>query len=177
MVLTSSRPNEPVTISWPNLVQSVPKNYRLTLVDTDSNTRYDLRSTSSVVLTTNSSKTRNVQLIALPTSGRGPAVITGFDVTQSGGRASGAPSSVSLNYTLSQDAETHIIIRTTGGRVIRTLTGQPIAGASANSGRAVFDMRDNQGRQISTGLYQAELTAQSTDGQVSRQVRPLLIGR
>ena len=177
MVLSSSRPKEPVTFSWPDLGVSVPRNVRVTLIDTDTNTRYDMRSTSSVLLTTNTNRTHNVQVVAEPARGNGPAVITGFDVTQSSGRASGAPSSISINYTLSQDAETRIVIRTPGGRVLRTLNGQPVTGAGASSGRAVFDLRDSEGRQISTGLYQAELTAHSTDGQVSRQVRPFLLAR
>jgi hypothetical protein len=177
MVLTSTRPNEAVAFTWPNLGVSVPKSYRLTLIDTDSNSRYDMRSTSSVVLTTNSSKTRNVQVVAEPTRGSGPAVITSFDVTTAGSRASGAPSSVAINYTLSQQAETHIVIRTGTGRVLRTLIGQPVSGSSGSSGRAIFDLRDSQGRTISTGLYQAELTAQAVDGQVTRQVRPFILGR
>jgi len=177
MTLTSSRPNEPVTISWPNLQTSVPKSYRLTLVDPATNARYDLRSVSSVAITTDSNKLRNLQVIAQPTSGRGPAVITGFDVTQNGSGSRGAGvSSVTLNYSLSQEADTRIVIRTTSGHVLRTLTGQPLPGSST-TGRAVFDMRDDQGRQVSAGIYQAELTAQSTDGSVSRQIRPVIIVR
>jgi hypothetical protein len=158
MVLTSSRPNEAVTFSWPNLAVSVPRSYRLTLVDTDSNTR-------------------NVQVIAEPTRGGGQTVITSFDVVTQAGGPGRAVASVSINYTLSQQADTRIVIRTSGGRVLRTLTGQPLTGSSANSGRAVFDMRDSQGRLISTGVYQAEITAQSTDGQVTRQVRPFVLAR
>jgi len=177
MVLTSTRPNEAVTFSWPDLAVKVPKNYRLALIDTDSNTRYDMRSTSSVVLTTNANKTRNVQVVAEPTRGSGPALITSFDVAPQAGRAAGSTSSVAINYTLSQDADTHILIRSGSGRVLRTLVGQPTPGASNNSGRAVFDMRDSQGRLIPSGIYTAELMAQGTDGQVSRQVRPLILAR
>ena len=139
MVLTSSRPNEPVTFSWPTIGSSVPKNYRVTLIDPDNNARYDMRSTSSVVLTTNANKTRNVQVVAVPTRGNGAAVITGFDMTSTPGRASGL-GSVSISYTLSQEADTQIVILTTSGRVLRTLTGQPVPGAT-NTGRAVFDLR------------------------------------
>ncbi len=177
MALSSTKPNEAVTFSWPDLAVSVPRTYRLTLVDTDSNTRYDMRSVSSVVLKTNANKTRNLQVMAEPTRRTGPAVITSFDVSPVQGRASGSSGSVSISYTLSQQADTHVVIRSTGGRIIRTLIGQPIAGSSSNSGRAVFDLRDSQGRAIATGLYQAELTAQGTDGQVSRQIRPFLLPR
>jgi hypothetical protein len=176
MVLTSTRPNEPVTFSWPGLATSVPRSFRLTLIDTDSNTRYDMRSTSSVVLTSNASRTRNVQIVAEPTRGSGPALITSFDVIPTPGRAAGSTSSVAINYTLSQEAEAHIVIRTGSGRILRTLVGQPVPGSSS-SGRAVFDMRDSQGRQLSTGVYSAELTAQGADGQISRQIRPLVLPR
>lgn len=177
MVLNSTKPNEPVTFSWPDLATSVPRNYKVTLVDTDTNTRYDMRSTSSILLTTNANKTRKVQVIAESTRGNGPAVITGFDITQAGNRGAGAPSSVSINYTLSRDAETRIVIRTPGGRILRTLNGQPVTSSGATTGRAVFDLRDSEGRQIASGTYMAELMAHSTDGQVSRQVRPFLLTR
>jgi len=178
MVLTSSRPNEPVILSWPGLGVSVPRSYRLTLIDKDSNARYDMRSTSSVAITTNANKTRNVQVIAEPTRGSGPALITSFDVaTQPGAPGGRAVASVSINYTLSQQADTQIQILSSNGRVLRTLTGQPLAGSGANTGRAVFDMRDSQGRLISTGVYTAVLKAQGADGQVSRQVRPFILPR
>lgn len=176
MVVSSSRANETVTLSWPEFATSVPKNYRLTLVDVDTNTRYDMRSTSSAIVTTNAAKNRSLQVIAEPTRGRAPALITSFDLVQNPGRASGSPSSVSVNYTLSQSADTRIVIRSADGRVLRTLNGTPVGGAS-NTGRAVFDMRDSQGRLISTGVYQAELIAQGTDGSISRQIRPMILSR
>ena len=112
-----------------------------------------------------------------PTRNSGPALITSFDVTQSGPVPGRSVSSVSINYSLSQQADTRILIRSGSGRVLRTLIGQPVPGSSTNAGRAVFDMRDSQGRQLSIGVYTAELNAQGTDGQVSRQVRPLVLPR
>jgi len=58
MTVTSPKPNDTVTLSWANLAKSVPRNYRLTLVDKDTNTRQNLSSTASYVVNTGTSGTR-----------------------------------------------------------------------------------------------------------------------
>ncbi len=174
--LTSATANESVTVTWPEIANSVPKNYRLTLIDTDSNQRYDLRSTASVSLTTNANKTRNVQIVAEPGRGASPAFITSFDVVQdrSSGRAS---SSIAINYSLSESAEARVYIRNSSGRSVRTLAGTTRASGDSNSGTVVWDARDDKGTSIPAGTYSVELVAKGTNGQPYRQIKPFLLTR
>ena len=172
----SPKPNDDVTLSWADLTRSVPRNYRLTLVDKDTNTRHSLQNNASYTVNTGTSGIRQLQIVAEPISRAGSVVITGFDIAQSSSRQAGAP--VTIHYTLSQDTETQIVIRDGSGRSIRTLVPTRAAGVGANgSGQAVWDMRDQKGVKIPAGLYQIELNALGTGGQRARQIKPFVIDR
>ncbi len=177
MVLTSSIPNEKVAVSWPDFAASVPKSYRLTLVDVDSNQRYDLRSSASVSLTTNQDKTRKVQIIAESVRGNAPAFITSFDVVANRSRGT-ETSSVAINYALTETAETRVYIRSGNGRSVRTLVGTTAGRAVGdNSGTIVWDLRDDRGAAIPAGTYNVELVAKGINGQPFRQIKPFLLTR
>lgn len=177
MVLTSSIPNEKVAVSWPDFAASVPKSYRLTLVDVDSNQRYDLRTSASVSLITNQDKTRKVQIIAESVRGNAPAFITSFDVVANRSRGT-ETSSVAINYALTETAETRVYIRSGNGRSVRTLVGTTVGRAVGdNSGTIVWDLRDDRGAAIPAGTYNVELVAKGTNGQPFRQIKPFLLTR
>lgn len=172
----SPKANETVTLSWADLARSVPRNYRLTLVDKDTNTRRALQNNASYTLNTGTTGTRQLQLVATPTTRSSSVLITGFNIVQNGlSRASNANTSVSINYTLTQDVETQITVRDNSGRLVRTLN--PTRSASAGTGQAVWDMRDKTGSKITTGTYQIELSAIGPDGQRARQIKPFVIDR
>jgi hypothetical protein len=175
----SSKANEDVTLTWNNLARSVPRNYRLTLVDKDTNTRRSLQSNASYTVNTGTSGTRQIQIVADPVTRTGSVLITDFNVAQSGTRgAGGAGGAVTIRYTISQDAETQIIVRDGSGRSIRTLTPTRAAGnGTTGTGQAVWDMRDQSGAQISAGNYQLELNALGSNGQRARQIKPFIIPR
>lgn len=178
MVLNSAKPNETVQVSWPEIAASVPRSYRLTMVDTATNQRYDLRSRSSVALTTGSDRTRSFQIVAEPTRGTSAAVITNFDVLQNRTRGNGSPSSVTINYALAQTADTRVFIRSTSGRSLRTLVGTTRAATDGtNTGSMVWDMRDDKGAALPAGTYSVELLARDDDGKTHRQTRVFLITR
>src|SRR5207249_3188689 len=110
LTLTSPKPNEEVTLSWPDIAASVPRTYKLTLIDTDTNERRDLRGTSSYIVNTGPAATRHMQILAQPTSRNGRIAITSFDVVTTPGTraANGAATSVNIHYTLSDNAETKV---------------------------------------------------------------------
>ena len=173
----SPKANEDVTLSWADLTRSVPRNYRLTLVDKDTNTRRSLQSNASYTVNTGISGTRQIQIVAEPTTRSGSVLITGFDIAQSGsGRAAG--SAVTIHYTLSQDTETQIVIRDRGGRSIRTLNPtRSVSSGTNGTGQAVWDMRDQSGAKIPSGTYNVELNALGSNGQRARQIKPFIIDR
>jgi len=176
LTVTSPKPNDTVTLSWANLAKSVPRNYRLTLVDKDTNTRQNLSNAASYVVNTGTSGTRQIQIVATPTTRTGSVLITNFAVARSGG-AGRAATAVTINYALSQDADAKIVIRDAGGRSIRTLQPTRAADAGNGAGTAVWDLRDQTGAKIPAGAYNIELNAQSSGGQRARQIKPFVIDR
>lgn len=177
LTVTSPKPNEDVTLSWANLTRNVPRNYRLTLIDKDTNTRRNLQSTASYSVNTGTSGTRQIQIVAEPTTRTGSVLITGFDIAQTGTRSAGT-TAVTIHYALSQDADTQIVIRDGSGRPIRTLTPTRAASTGTNgTGQAVWDMRDQTGAKIPGGSYNIELNALGSNGQRARQIKPFIITR
>ncbi|HZO86938.1 MAG TPA: FlgD immunoglobulin-like domain containing protein [Chthonomonadaceae bacterium] len=174
LVVRSQQPNEEIQLSWPDIAASVPRDYQLTLVDLDTNTRRSLRNTSSYTVKTGESGTRRIQIVAEPTRGAGRLRITSLDVVPAGGRAAGVPASVTINYTLSRDADARVTIRDARGRAIRTINSTHRAAGTANAGSAIWDLRDDRGAIMPSGLYNIELEAITSDGERSRQVRPYL---
>ncbi len=178
LTLTSPRPNEDVTLSWPDIAASVPKTYKLTLVDTDTKERRDLRGTSSYVVNTGAAATRHMQIVAQPTGRRGTPTITSFDVVANGStKAAGAPTSVNIHYTLSDSAETRVYIRDAQGHTVRTLTATTRDTGGSSVGEAVWDIKDQKGVTLPSGVYNVELVALGADGQRSRQVKPVIMSR
>ncbi len=176
VVVKSPKANDNVILTWNDIANSVPRNYRLSLVDTDSNTRRSLKSSASYSVNTGSTGTRRLQIVAEPINRTGSVLITNFNVAQSGTRAAGNQT-VSIHYAISQDAETQVIIRDGAGHSIRTLSPTRAAGNAAGTGDAVWDMRDQKGIKISAGNYNVELNALGTDGQRARQIKPFIITR
>lgn len=178
-VVRSPKANDDVTITWPEIAASVPRDYQLTLVDKDSNVRRVLRNTSSYTLNTGASATRSFQIVAEPLRRAGRVQITNFDVSPNRSRGANGETSVAINFGFSQTAEARIQIRNGRGQTIRTLT--PTTRAAESSGNAggsvVWDLRDQSGVVLPGGVYQMELLAIGSDGQTSRQIRPYVLSR
>ncbi|HZP83409.1 MAG TPA: hypothetical protein VFB21_17325, partial [Chthonomonadaceae bacterium] len=83
------------------------------------------------------------------------------------------------HYAFSQNAEARIYIRDARGRTLRTLTPTTRAAENGdpNTGSAIWDLRDQRGVVMPSGVYNVELVALSPDGQRSRQIRPYLLSR
>lgn len=178
LIVRSPKPNENVTLSWSDIAASVPRDYHLTLVDRDNNVHRNMRSNATYVLNTGEGAVRRLQVVAEPTRGAGRVQITSFDVMPnvSAGRS---VSSVAINYTFSHTAEAQVVVRDAGGRILRILSPRTRSenGGQSNEGSAVWDLRDNQGIALPSGLYNLELVARTEDGQRTRNVKPYLLTR
>lgn len=174
----SPKANDTVTLTWSDLTRSVPRNYKLTLVDKDTNTRQALQSNSSYTVNTGSTGVRQLQLVATPMTRAGSMLITNFNIVQPGLSGTRAAQAVTINYALTQDADTQVVIRDASGRVIRTLTPTRSADSGATgAGQAVWDLRDKSGSKITTGTYNIELNATGSNGQRARQIKPFILSR
>ena len=169
-----------VTITWPGIASSLPRNYDLYLVDPSTNVQHSLRDMSSYTVAVTSGTSRSLQLIAQPRNGRNTVAITSFDVVGNNTRATGAPAAVTIRYTLTNSADTQINVRDSRGRVVRTLntsTTRAADGSQSNVGEVVWDLKDQKGVNISSGSYNVELVAVTSAGQRSRQIKPYTVVR
>jgi hypothetical protein len=173
--VSTPKPNSEVTVSWPEISTSVPRDYNLVLVDKETNTRRTMRNTTTYAFKTGESGTRNFQIIAEPTRGAGRMRITTFDVAANAPVAGRSASSVTINYALSQDAQMQVTIRDGRGRTVRTLNN--VTRAANNSGNVIWDFRDQSGTVLPGGVYNVELNAQTEDGQRDRRVQPYILTR
>jgi len=178
LVVRSPKPNEDVTVSWPDIAASVPRSYQLTLVDRDGSARRNMRTASSYVVNTGGSATRSLQSVAEPSRNASRMQITAFDVVPNNNGRAVAATSVAIHYGFSDAAEARIQIRDGRGRTIRTLTATTRAAeGDPNSGTAVWDLKDDKGASLTSGVYNIELMALSQDGNRTRQLRPYLLTR
>lgn len=92
--------------------------------------------------------------------------------TAQGGRSTGGQ--FTLQATLTAPAQVQFEIRA-AGRTVRTLPLQTTR--SAGAVQVVWDGRDEAGRALPPGSYQAYIRAQSEDGQTARAVIPILLTR
>lgn len=179
IAVSSGAPNEDVTLSWANITRSVPRSTKLTLIDTANKTSLDLRNRPSYIVNTGTTSSRRIQIVAEPSLRTGRVQITNFDVVLPTRGAHGSQS-VTINYGLSDQADARIVISDARGRVLRTIdakSGTRAAAGTGTTGTAIWDLKNNQGATISAGSYHIELTVLGSDGQLSRQLRPVVISR
>ena len=161
------------TLGW-NDAALIPRGLRLTLTDMETGvrqvmnttTRYTFRLTPGVT-------TRSFQIAAEP-GGAGKLRISNLSAglpLLPGGRAA---SKVTIAFDLSQGAEASVEIRS-GGRVVRHLAASRAISAGMN--QMLWDLRDDRGIALPGGTYTLEVTAHTTEGDVTRAITPLLLTR
>lgn len=175
--VTSGKPNEDVTIAWPDLTKSVPRSYKLQLIDTATNAKLNLRNRSSLVVNTGATSNKRFQIVAEPASRSAHVQILSFNVAPSHRAAGQGVSMVAFDYSLSDTAEAHFIIRDSRGRNVRQVEPSTRAAGSPNSGTAVWDMHNQRGIVMPSGTYQVELAVTTPDGSRARQIRPFTVIR
>ena len=172
--VTSTVPNTPVTLAWPN-VAKIPRHEDMILVDLDTNQTISLRNRSSIVIP--SAGTALIKHYRLDVKRSTPSQelqLTSLSVVQSSGnRAAGTP--VGISYNLSSDATVQISIMQ-GARHIRTLSAGGTRAAGLN--QASWDLKTDQGSNIPAGVYTVEVKAvHPVTGRIVRQSQPVLVTR
>ena len=175
--VTSTIPNEPVTLTWPNLAQ-VSKQKALTLTDLDTKQVMDLRARNGgyTIAGTSTGLTRHFQLSSGPAT-RNALQLTSVVARINGGSraAAGAGGSVNISYNTTAPATVQVVI-SKNGRTIRTVDSGNNT-REAGPGQVVWDMKDNQGQAAPGDTYNVEVRAQDTQGHTVRQIVPLVITR
>jgi flagellar hook assembly protein FlgD len=136
-----------------------------------------MRTSNGYQVTTGTDATRKLQVIAEPTRMAGRARIASFDVVANGDGRSAGTRSVTINYTFTQTADARVYIRDGQGRTLRTLNTTTRAAGDTTTGTALWDLKDQKGITLPTGVYSVELVMMDASGNRARQVRPYVMTR
>jgi hypothetical protein len=175
VVVNTDQAESDVVVSWPE-VRSVPRNVRLTLTDKATGQTIDLRQQSSFRYNTGRSvEPRSFVITAKPSAIAGRALVTNLIVNPirpANGRS--APV-YEINYSLNQDVRVEMSILSASGKLMATVGNTRAATVGDN--RAVWNGRDNAGRDLPAGLYVLQVRAITGDGEMTRSVTSFLMTR
>lgn len=176
MVVNTDQADTDVTLSWPE-IRSVPRNVRLTLTDKATGQTIDLRQRSSFRFNTGRSvEPRLLTVTAKPSAIAGRALITNLMVNpvraSNGGRSTPI---YEINYSLSQDVRVEMSILSASGKTMATVGNTRAATVGDN--RAVWNGRDNAGRDLPAGMYVLQVRAITGEGEMTRSVTSFLLTR
>jgi len=169
--VTSTLPNEPVTLNWPNLAQ-VARRKDLILTDLDLKTVTDLRGRAGYTIPGGTTGVvRHFQLDTRPAQ-RQTLQLTSVVATVNPTRGVNL-GSVNISYNTTADATVQVGI-TKNGRPVRTIDNGAVTRA-AGSTQVVWDMKDNQGQAVPGDVYAVEVNAQDSQGHKVRRIVPLVL--
>jgi hypothetical protein len=160
--------NQPVTISWPNLGETVPRDVDLRLEDLDSGTTIYMRTSTGYTFTPTQPGVRRLRIVASKETGPLLAVNGVSTQMARGGQ-------VMFTYAVTRAADVSIEIRNISGVLIRTLGVQSAAPGAAAT--AVWNRQNEHGAQAPSGKYIARLTARTADGQTVQAIQPFHLTR
>jgi len=165
--VTSTVADTPVRLTWPDLT-SVPGELKPILVDRETGKRLYMRTSPGYTIpASDSGATRQLRIVM--------AADSAATLTVSSMAARPDRSGVSLSYTLSQTASVTARVLNIAGRPIRVLASGVVQ--PAGSGTQVWNLSDQRGTRVPSGLYLFEIEARSDDGQVVRAVRSARVTR
>jgi hypothetical protein len=172
VVVTVPAPNASYTLSW-NGTATLPRNTRLTLVDTETGAHQMMSSSSSYMFRTGSTLTRHFQIVAEPHL-VSHLFIRNVEVLAPRSAGGRAVRSMTISYELTADAEANVEILQ-AGHVVRHL----VAGRAVTAGvnQMLWDLKDDRGVGLASGPYMVAITARTPDGEQTRQIVPMLLTR
>lgn len=157
--INCTQPNEQVVLRWPDLTQ-VPANVSLLLTDELTGQHVAMRTAPAYTFNSGQGGVRRFT-ITLGGSGQGLR-FTSTQVQRMSTRNAGAV----IACGLTAPAQVTVRIRTTGGRLVRTLGPTEVNG----QGAITWDGRDDHDRILPVGIYLGEVYAEAADGQRIRAI-------
>jgi hypothetical protein len=173
VAVDTDQANTDVTITWPDIT-TLPRNYRLTLTDTATGQTIDLRHDSSYRYNSaHDAGRRSFIVTARPTTRGSRAVLTNIAVNPGRSGGSRASSVFDIGYTVSQDVRVEASILGFNGQVISVVS--PTRAVTSGDNHVVWNGRTSRGDVVPAGAYLLELKAITTDNEVTREIRPLIV--
>ena len=162
MDVNCTQANEQVVLRWPDLTR-LPARLPVVLVDELTGKQVAMRTAPCYTYNSGQGGVRRFRIVA-------GAAIQRLQITSTQVLKSKASTGATVQCTLSVPAEVTLRIRTTGGRLVRTLGPQEVSGL----GTVTWDGRDDHGRLLAAGVYLGELYAEGQDGQRIRAIVTLV---
>ncbi len=173
VVVMTDQPNTDITLRWPN-ISTLPKNYRLTLQDKATGLEIDLRHQASFLFNSgHEAGTRAFVLTAHPANSSGRAVLTNIFVNPPRSVGSRAAGAYEIGYTVSQDVRVEVAVMGYNGQTLSQVGAT--RAVSSGDNHLTWNGRDAKGAAVPGGTYLLQLKAITTDGAVTREIRPLVI--
>lgn len=173
--VTSSVPNTPITLTWPN-VATVPGKHNLILTDLDNKTTFNLRTRGNYVIPADAGgvTARRFRLEISRATRQKLEILDVAAVVHAGGPGR-AVTSASISYRVTTDASVQVNILQRGRRIRTVEPGRRRSAGSAES--VTWDLRTDQGAPVPADQYLVEIKATDEQGNTVRRVTPLLISR
>ncbi len=168
--VSTAKGGEDVTLNWDVIVRPTTEmNY--TLVDTINGRRVSMNATTSYRFqSSQDGVARKFKVIATP-SGAAKLVVTAVIVSSSNSRGG---SSFVVRYSLNKDAQVSVAVLSATGKRIATIAD---GGRAVGANTATWNGRDGAGIAQAPGVYMAEITATSSNGERVRVVSPIVLTR
>ncbi|MEN6521240.1 MAG: FlgD immunoglobulin-like domain containing protein [Armatimonadota bacterium] len=167
MIVTPSEPNQDIVVKWGD-ISGAPKRCRLVLTDQSTGASRFMRTTSSYRFNSGDGSTRQFTVTA-DSSPSTRLMITNLLVGPTRG------TSMSFSYNLTTAAQVKAEIKAPGGRLVRQLNSGQTTRSGINN--MVWDRRDDSGETVPAGMYLLNLEAVTEDGEMVKNIRPVLIAR
>ena len=161
--------DETVTLSWPG-IRSLPRSVRVTLVDSATQRRIDLRSVASVSVPVRAGGVSRYRIEA--SSAATKRLSVAYLRPEGVSRATG---SYSYRLGLTGEGSFSARIVTVSGSVVQELAAGRASEVSGN--RIVWNGRRSDGSLVPAGAYRLEVTATGTDGEIVRDQRVISVVR
>ncbi|MDX1934075.1 MAG: S8 family serine peptidase [Capsulimonadales bacterium] len=167
--VSTDRINADVTVTWDGL-GNVPRRNILTLTDTATGRKIDMRNRSSYTFKSGEAGTTRKFTITL-SSARSAGLLAINNVAVSGGRST-AQAGIAVRFSVTAEAEITGTIKSLTGVKVGSLTGVSRA-VTGGTNTLRWDGRSQSGAVLPPGPYLLEITARSADGQTATFKQPV----
>lgn len=159
--------NTPVTVQWPRLNATVPRDWQFILEDLDSGKRTFMRTSNGYTFTTGEDGVvRHLRIVGYR---HGEQTLTLSGVSAQAAAEGG----VVITYALSQPGVVEAEIRNISGALIKKFPEQASSGGKVEM--LLWNGRNGRGSQVPVGRYLVRITARNADGQTVQAIRPFMI--
>ncbi len=166
--VSSEAANQEVVLSWPDM-GIAPRSYEFYVVDEATGHRQMMRQTSSLRVNTGDSSTRSLTIVAEPKTAAGAFRFTNWRVVSRG------PSSATIGFVATADANVRIRIMRGSGSAVRSLVTRAVSSGSET--QLNWDYKDAKGVSVPAGAYTIELRGSTPDGQSATVIIPHIVVR